>query len=180
MDAEVSRAPRVLVDNARKKAVSYELQYGEESSPKELVNELATVMQEYTQSGGVRPFGVSLLVGGWDRENGPILYQVDPSGARFTWKATALGKNYVNSRTFLEKRYSEDLELDDAIHTALLTLKEGFDEEMTERNIQVAIINKDGYQFLSQQTIKDHISALFMLVEKIGVSNQMGATRNFD
>lgn len=36
-------------------------------------------MQEYTQSGGVRPFGVSLLVAGYDH-NGPQLFQVDPSG----------------------------------------------------------------------------------------------------
>lgn len=33
----------------------------------------------------------------------------------------------VNARTFLEKRYSEDMELEDAVHTALLTLKEGFE-----------------------------------------------------
>lgn len=35
----------------------------------------------------------------------------------------------VNAKTFLEKRYSEDMELEDAIHTALLTLKEGFEGE---------------------------------------------------
>lgn len=52
---------------------------------------------------GVRPFGVSLLVCGWDK-TGPKLYQCDPSGAFFAWKATALGKNYVNSKQFLEKR----------------------------------------------------------------------------
>ena len=41
-------------------------------------------MQEYTQSGGVRPFGISLLVIGYD-EDKPRLYQVDPSGAYFSW-----------------------------------------------------------------------------------------------
>jgi 20S proteasome subunit alpha 2 len=35
----------------------------------------------------------------------------------------------VNAKAFLEKRYSEDMELEDAIHTALLTLKEGFEGE---------------------------------------------------
>ena len=39
----------------------------------------------------------------------------------------AIGKNMVNAKTFLEKRYAEDMELEDAIHTALLTLKEGFE-----------------------------------------------------
>lgn len=49
-------------------------------------------MQEYTQSGGVRPFGVSLLVAGIDGDCVPRLFQVDPSGAYFGWKATAIGK----------------------------------------------------------------------------------------
>ena len=49
-------------------------------------------MQEYTQSGGVRPFGVSLLVAGMDGDGVPRLFQVDPSGAYFGWKATAIGK----------------------------------------------------------------------------------------
>ena len=61
-------------------------------------------LQEYTQSGGVRPFGVSLLMCGWDDDDKPYLFQCDPSGAYFAWKATAMGKNFVNGKTFLEKR----------------------------------------------------------------------------
>jgi 20S proteasome alpha/beta subunit len=52
----------------------------------------------------VRPFGVSLLLAGRD-ENGPQLYQIDPSGSYFAWKASAIGKNYTNAKTFLEKRW---------------------------------------------------------------------------
>lgn len=52
------------------------------------------VWQEFTQSGGVRPFGVSLLIIGSD-DKGPVLYQVDPSGSYFPWKACAIGKNMV-------------------------------------------------------------------------------------
>lgn len=81
----------------------------------------------------MRPFGVSLMMAGYD-ENGPQLYQVDPSGSYFAWKASAIGKNMVNAKAFLEKRYSEDMELEDAIHTALLTLKEGFEGEAELRN----------------------------------------------
>ena len=58
------------------------------------------------ESGGVRPFGVSLLMAGYD-DNGPQLYQIDPSGSYFAWKASAIGKNMTNAKTFLEKRYSE-------------------------------------------------------------------------
>ncbi|ETN77663.1 SGS domain protein [Necator americanus] len=128
---------RILVKRARKIAMEYELMYGEEIPTTQLVTQIAAVMQEYTQSGGVRPFGVSLLIAGWDKTPGrPLLFQSDPSGAYFAWKATALGKNDVNAKTFLEKRYSEALELDDGIHTALLTLRESFDVGMTEDNVE--------------------------------------------
>lgn len=56
----------------------------------------------------MRPFGVSLLLAGFD-DNGPQLYQIDPSGSYFAWKASAIGKNMGNAKTFLEKRYNEDV-----------------------------------------------------------------------
>ncbi|KAF8929216.1 nucleophile aminohydrolase [Dissophora ornata] len=130
---------RVLLNKARKAAQAYKRIYMEEPPTAILVKEIASVMQEFTQSGGVRPFGVSLLIAGFD-ESGPMLYQVDPSGSYWPWKATAIGKNMVNAKTFLEKRYNEDIELEDAIHTAILTLKEGFEGQMTENTIEIGVI----------------------------------------
>lgn len=57
-----------------------------------------------TPSSGVRPYGISLLIAGWDAHRGQSLYQVDPSGSYWAWKASAIGKNMVNGKTFLEKR----------------------------------------------------------------------------
>lgn len=88
----------------------------------------------------MRPYGVSLLVAGWDINRGPTLYQVDPSGSFWAWKASAIGKNMINAKTFLEKRYNDDISLEDAIHTALLTLKEGFEGQMTEKTIELGVI----------------------------------------
>ena len=103
---------RVLVRRARKMAQEYMLEKGEDIPTAQLVSRVAMVMQEFTQSGGVRPFGVSLLVAGWDKnEDKPFLFQCDPSGAYFAWKATAMGKNYVNAKTFLEKRFDDKLEV---------------------------------------------------------------------
>ena len=106
---------------------------------------------------GVRPFGVSLLMCGWD-DGRPYLFQCDPSGAYFAWKATAMGKNYVNGKTFLEKRYNEDLEIDDAVHTAILTLKEGFEGQMTEDNVEIGISNEQGFRRLSPAEVKDYLA----------------------
>lgn len=97
-----------------------------------------------------------MLVAGWDTHRGPSLYQVDPSGSYWAWKASAIGKNMVNAKTFLEKRcarphtrcervlilvrYNDDISLEDAIHTALLTLKEGFEGQMTEKTIEIGVV----------------------------------------
>ncbi|EGC37806.1 proteasome subunit alpha type 2 [Dictyostelium purpureum] len=152
---------RVLIKKARKEAEKYYKQYKEMIPVLQLVRELASIMQEYTQSGGVRPFGVSLLVSGFD-EKGPHLYQVDPSGSYFAWKATAIGKNMINSKTFLEKRYNDDLEIDDAIQTALITLKEGFETQLTEFNMELAVVSSKNQKFeiLTPSQIKDYLSNL--------------------
>ena len=148
---------RVLVKKARKQAQAYFLQYRALKPVKALVQDTASVMQEYTQSGGVRPFGISLLVAGYDDE-GPQLFQVDPSGAYYGWKASAIGKNFKNARSFLEKRYNDDVELDDAIHTALLTMREGFEGEMTEHTIEVGIVGEDRvFRVLTPAEVKDFL-----------------------
>ncbi|CAH1390538.1 unnamed protein product [Nezara viridula] len=148
---------RLLVKRARKMAQQYQLVYGEPIPTAQLVQRVAMVMQEYTQSGGVRPFGVSLLIAGWDGDK-PSLFQCDPSGAYFAWKATAMGKNFVTGKTFLEKRYSETLELDDAVHTAILTLKENFEGQMTSDNIEVGVCDDQGFRVLDPTTVKDYLA----------------------
>ena len=148
---------RVLVRNARKNAQKYFLTYREVQPVAEVVRDSALLMKEYTQSGGVRPFGVSCLVAGYD-DDGPQLFQVDPSGAAFGWKATAIGKNYVNAKTFLERRYNDDMELDDAVHIALLTLRESYEGEMTEHNIEVGIIGEDKiFRILTPAEVRDYL-----------------------
>jgi len=70
-------------------------------------------------------------------KGGPMLYQVDPSGSYFPWKATAIGKSATSAKTFLEKRYTEGLELEDAVHIALLTLKETIEGEMNGETVEI-------------------------------------------
>lgn len=148
---------RVLVRKARKQAQAYYQLYKEQIPVAQLCREVATVMQEFTQSGGVRPFGVSLLLAGYD-ENGPQLYQIDPSGSYFAWKASAIGKNMTNAKTFLEKRYSDDMEIEDAVHTALLTLKEGFEGQISGENIEVAIVGPDqAFKVLTAAEVSDYL-----------------------
>eukprot|EP00388_Colpodella_angusta_P022077 GDKJ01056303.1.p1 GENE.GDKJ01056303.1~~GDKJ01056303.1.p1 ORF type:complete len:233 (+),score=62.34 GDKJ01056303.1:29-727(+) len=149
---------RVVLRTGRKAAQTYKLQYGEDIPVLELVKTIAEAMQEKTQSGGVRPFGVSLLVAGYDH-NGPQLYQVDPSGIYFGWKASAIGRDMENAKAFLERRYTDTMELEDAIHTAILTLKENFEGEMTQHNIEIGVVGENGvFRSLTAEEIADYLN----------------------
>lgn len=149
---------RVIQKRARKLALQYKSVYNELIPAPQLVARIASVMQEYTQQSGVRPFGCSILVAGFDVDGSPSLYQVDPSGSYWSWKASTIGKNMASANTFLEKRYYDDIVLADAIDTAILTLKEGFEGQMTESNIEIAVLDKNGFACLSTSEVKDYLS----------------------
>ncbi|KAF7563098.1 hypothetical protein G7046_g1037 [Stylonectria norvegica] len=180
---------RILVDRARKVShTGYKRIYNEYPPTRILVQDVARVMQEATQSAGVRPYGVSLLVAGWDEgiepeseedtategdekkpvkktggihKGGPMLYQVDPSGSYYPWKATAIGKSATKAKTFLEKRYSEELELEDAIHIALLTLKDNIEGEMNGDTIEIGIVGAPADHLLGIEGVEGAVGPRF-------------------
>lgn len=82
---------RILVNNARVKAQSYRLDYEDSPTIEFMSRYISEVVQKYTQTGGARPFGLSMFVAGFNREHQPKLYLVEPSGMITSWKAHAIG-----------------------------------------------------------------------------------------
>lgn len=99
---------RVLVNKARIECQSHKLTVEDPVTVEYITRYIAGLQQKYTQSGGVRPFGLSTLIIGFDPHTGvPSLYQTDPSGTFSAWKANATGRNSNSIREFLEKNYKE-------------------------------------------------------------------------
>ncbi len=98
---------RKLIDQARVQAQINRLSYDEPISIQSLVVNICDTKQLHTQYGGVRPFGVSLLVGGVDHD-GPQLYVTDPSGSFWGWKAAAIGREADEVKEFFLKKLEED------------------------------------------------------------------------
>ncbi|KAF6170822.1 hypothetical protein GIB67_015774 [Kingdonia uniflora] len=126
---------RVLINKARIECQSHRLTVEDPVTVEYITRYIAGLQQKYTQSGGVRPFGLSTLIVGFDPYTGvPSLYQTDPSGTFSAWKANATGRNSNSMREFLEKNYKETAgqETVKLAIRALLEVAEGLKSLMVE------------------------------------------------
>ncbi len=78
---------------ARTEAQNFRLNYDDSPPVDYIARYLSQTQQKYTQKGGVRPFGISTLIGGFDSNGRPRLFQTEPSGACVEWKAAVAGRN---------------------------------------------------------------------------------------
>ncbi|PSP99096.1 proteasome subunit alpha [Halobacteriales archaeon QS_5_70_17] len=142
---------RQLVDVARRASQVERLRYDEPITTEQLTTEVAEHIQQYTQSGGTRPFGAALLIAGYVEDpstkggGDPRLFETDPSGTAIEWHASAIGAGSDDIESTLEERYDESMGLEDAIGLARDVLEEQTDED-TDDEISVAAVTKDGYQ----------------------------------
>ena len=137
---------RVQVDNARFFSQSNKLVYDEPVEVETVAKHLADQCQQYTQYGGARPIGVSLVIGGVD-SNGSTLYLTDPSGAYVMYTAIAIGDNSDEANEFLEKYYNKKMSLDDAAMLAISTIQNFNKDENSLEYIKMSQIKSDTKQF---------------------------------
>jgi len=133
---------RQLVDFAREQAQVNRLRYDEPIDVESLAKEITDYIQRHTQSGGVRPFGAALAIGGVDPDGTPRLFETDPSGTPYEWKATTIGGNREELMGFLEAEYHEEMDLDGGVTLALETLAQS-DDDIDPEAVEVSVIDTE-------------------------------------
>jgi len=139
--AGITSDARVLVDKARVIAQQHRVTYDSEVSTEAIVKEIADVKQQFTQYGGARPFGVALLIGGFNAS--PRLYSTDVSGNYFEYKAYAIGENDEKLKEKLRQEHKESLTCDEGVKLAFKIFKEVQGENFDKNRFDVAIIKQD-------------------------------------
>lgn len=149
---------RVLVREARLVCQGHRLTYDEPIGIESLTSSLGDLLQQYTQNAGVRPFGVSMIISGID-VTGCRMLSIDPSGSYRGYKATALGMNNEKARELLEKKYREDMKLDEAIRLSVEAIRTAYQNELKAENINISVITAASKVFkkLEDEEIKKYL-----------------------
>ncbi|MFB6207188.1 MAG: archaeal proteasome endopeptidase complex subunit alpha [Haloglomus sp.] len=149
---------RQLIDMARRQAQINQLRYGEPIGVETLTKEVTDFIQQYTQVGGARPFGVALIIGGVE-DGEPRLFETDPSGTPYEWQALAIGADRGEIEDYLEENYDESADLDAGIGLALGALASVNDGSLTPEGIGVAVIPADTaeYEDLDDAQVESHL-----------------------
>ncbi|HJH57617.1 MAG TPA: archaeal proteasome endopeptidase complex subunit alpha [Euryarchaeota archaeon] len=129
---------RILVDEARKNAQVHRVNYGENIGVEMLVKKVCDYKQNFTQYGGVRPFGTALLVAGTD-DLGAHLFETDPSGALVAYKATGIGSGRPTVMEMFEKEYKDDMTFDEAASLGLRALAAAIEDTPKAESVEIGV-----------------------------------------
>ncbi len=132
---------RVLVDKARVIAQQHRVTYDSEVSVESISKEIADIKQQFTQYGGARPFGVALMIGGYNAS--PRLFTTDVSGNYFEYHANAIGENDEKIKEKLRQEYKQDLTCEEGIKLILKIFKELQAENFDKNRFDIGIIKSD-------------------------------------
>ncbi len=157
---------RVLVDYARLVAQINKVTYSERIGVDILVKRICDYKQNYTQYGGVRPFGTALLVAGVD-DLGVHLYETDPSGALVSYKAGSIGSGRNTVMEVFEEKYREGMAADEATVLGLEALQKASEEKLDAKAIEVGtVVEGEKFRRLSE----DEVAAFLRRVPASGAA----------
>jgi len=116
-----------LINYARTAAQKHLFSFNEDIPVEQLTQRLCDLKQGYTQYGGLRPFGISLLYAGYDPHYKFQLYHSDPSGNYSGWKATCIGANNGTAQSLLKQEYKDEITVEEAVALVIKVMSKTMD-----------------------------------------------------
>ncbi len=137
---------RVLIERSQLLAQQHKVTYDAPMDIVSVVRDISNIKQMTTQSGGLRPFGVSILVAGVD-SSGIKLFETDPTGIYFQYKATVIGEAEPEVEEVLYKEYKETMTMEDGFKLAIKALKKSLDKNFDPDRVDAAFVSAKDKKF---------------------------------
>lgn len=148
---------RILIERAQVNAQQHKVTFDAPIDTIAIVKNICNLKQLCTQSGGLRPFGVGLLIAGIDPDNVPRLFETDPTGIFFQYKATAIGKAEPDVEKFLAKNYKDSITIKQGLTLALNALSTVLGKDFNVKRVDanhIALESKVFRRFSSEEIEK--------------------------
>ena len=142
---------RILIERAQLIAQQHRVTYDNVIDTRSLVKEICNVKQAVTQYGGARPFGISILFVGVD-DGIPALFETEPTGMFFQYKATAIGEGDTEIKKIFEKEYRENMSVEDGFSLAVKALKKVLEKDFDIKRVDGAYIKSGEEKFVKIDT----------------------------
>ena len=157
---------RILCKFMRITNGNHQLKFNSNISIDSLVKKVSKIFHDKTYIYGKRPFGLGILAVGYNNENEPKIYELDPAGECIEYQCYSIGAKNQTSKTFMETNlnYFKNASLNNLILFGISAIKAGYrdeKEELSENNLEVAILTKDkGYKILSKDELAHYLQEL--------------------
>ena len=132
---------RVLVDRVQLKAQQHGVTYDSKIDVISVVKDICDLKQICTQSAGLRPFGVSMLVAGVEDDGTVKLFITEPYGLYFQQYAAVIGEGEAHIQPLLEKKWKASLSVQDGIKLGLEALKDYLGSEFNFDRADVVYVD---------------------------------------
>ncbi len=154
---------RVLIDRAQLRAQQHRVTYDSPIDVLSIVKDVCALKQICTQSAGLRPFGVSLLMAGIDL-SGPVLFETDPTGIFFQFKATVIGEGESDVQAILDKEYDEKMTIEQGLSLCVKSLVKVLDKNFSVERIDASYIKTEDKKF--KKVTRDKLEKVFKEMKK--------------
>jgi proteasome alpha subunit len=133
---------RILIEKAQLLCQQHRVTYDSPIEPELVIKEIANMKQQFTQYGGARPFGVSVMVAGLNGKK-PEIYTSDVTGNYFSYYANAIGENDEKIKEELREKYKSNLTIKQGIKLALDILEKIQGNKFNIKRCELIYINKE-------------------------------------
>jgi len=154
---------RVLIERAQVKAQQHKVTYDTPIDTVSVVKDICALKQICTQSGGLRPFGVSIILAGIDAD-GPKLFETDPTGIYFQFRATVIGEGETEIEEILDKEFTDKMTIEEGLKLAVDALNRILDKNFNVERVDAAYITNAERKFVKVK--KDRLEKLLREVKK--------------
>ncbi len=140
--AGITSDARVLIEKAQVLAQQHRVTYDSPIEPESVIKELSNMKQQFTQYGGARPFGVSMMLAGINGTT-PEIFTSDVTGNYFQFHTNAIGEGDERIRDLLRERYKNDLTIKQGVKLALDIFKEVKDGKFNIEKFELSYIKSE-------------------------------------